>query len=123
VAYVLVVDDDAGTRQWLTEILQGAGHRVITARDGLEAESLARNQAVEVVITDISMPNEEGIGLILAMRRSHPNLKIVVLSGKDPNALVDAILLGAHAAFRKPVISSTVLECISVLSQTHSTKN
>ncbi len=122
-ADVLVVDDDAGTREWLTEILEGAGHRVLSARDGLEAESLARNQAVEVVITDISMPNEEGIGLILAIRRSHPKLKIIVLSGKDPDILMDAILLGAHAAFRKPVISRTVLECISVLAQTQSPKN
>ena len=116
-AQVLVVDDDAATREWLTEILEGAGHRVFTAQDGREARSLAKGQALEVVITDISMPNEEGIGLLMAMKRTYPGLKIIVLSGQDPEALNDAILLGAYAAFRKPVTSKAVLQCLSVLSQ------
>jgi DNA-binding NtrC family response regulator len=119
-AYVLVVEDDAGTREWLTEVLGGAGHQVISAKDGLEAKSVAKGQTLDVVVTDISMPNEEGIGLILAMRRSYPDLKIIVLSGQDPDTLMDAILLGAHAAFRKPVPARTVLECINGLSQTQS---
>jgi DNA-binding NtrC family response regulator len=114
-AQVLVVDDDAATREWLTEILEGAGHRVFTAQDGLQARSLAGEQTLEVVITDISMPNEEGIGLLMAMRRMYPRLKIIVLSGQDPEALADAILLGAYAAFRKPVTSKTVLECLRTL--------
>jgi DNA-binding NtrC family response regulator len=111
------VDDDAGMREWLSEILEAAGHRVFTAADGLEARSVASRQALEVVITDVSMPNEEGLGLILGIRRSHPGLKIIVLSGKDPEALQDAVLLGAYAAFRKPVTSKTILESISALSQ------
>jgi CheY-like chemotaxis protein len=116
----LVVDDNTATREWLTEILVSAGHQVFTAQDGLEAKSLARGLPLEVVITDISMPNEEGIGLLLAMRRSYPGLKVIVLSGKDPELLTDALLLGAHALFRKPVTSSTVLQCLTVLMKSDS---
>ncbi len=60
-ANVLVVEDDSGTREWLAEILAIAGHRVFTAGDGLEAMSLVNRQALDLVITDISMPNEEGL--------------------------------------------------------------
>jgi len=119
-ADILVVDDDSATRSWLTEVLEGAGHRVFTATDGLEAKFLARNQALEAIITDISMPNEEGIGLLLAMRRSNPSLKVIVISGKDPDTLSDAILLGAHAAFRKPVAAKAVLQCLNVLLESRS---
>ncbi|HEX5229923.1 MAG TPA: response regulator [Bryobacteraceae bacterium] len=117
-ARVLVVDDDDGTREWLAEVLEGAGHRVLTARDGLEARALAMNQTLEVVITDISMPNEEGLGLLQALRRTCKELKVVVISGHDADSLHDAILLGAHAALRKPVQAKAILECVKVLSHT-----
>ena len=119
-ALILVVDDDAGMREWLTEIFQGVGHSVFAAQDGLEAKSLAMRQAVDVVISDVSMPNEDGLGLILAIRRAQPKLKIIVLSGNDPDALDDAILLGAHAAFRKPVTAQRILQCVSILLQSNS---
>jgi DNA-binding NtrC family response regulator len=116
-ADILVVDDDSGMREWLTEVLKCAGHRVFAAHDGLEARSIAKTETLDVVITDVSMPNEEGLGLILALKRSHPGLKTVVLSGKDPEALQDAVLLGAYAAFRKPVTAKAILACIGSLSQ------
>jgi DNA-binding NtrC family response regulator len=115
-AQILVVDDDLGMREWFTEVLEGAGHQVVTAQDGVEARSLAGRTAPEILITDVSMPNEEGIGLLMAMRRSHPALKIVVISGKDPETLLDAKLLGANVTLRKPVDMSTVLQCVRGLA-------
>jgi two-component system, chemotaxis family, chemotaxis protein CheY len=115
-ANILVVDDDAGTREWASECLSRAGHRVLTAQDGLEAQSIARTHPIELVITDISMPNEEGFGLILDLRKSHPQIQIVVVSGKDPEVLLDAQLLGAQAALRKPVTRQQLLQCIAELS-------
>ena len=114
-ANVLVVEDDSGMRGWLAEILGIAGHRVFTAADGLEARSLVNRQALDLVITDISMPNEEGLGMIRALRKNYPALKIIALSGKDPGFLLDAKLLGAHAALMKPVTAKIVLKCISDL--------
>jgi len=115
VANILVVEDETGMREWLTEILQGASHQICTARDGVEARSLAQRHALDLVITDISMPNEEGLGMILAMRKAYPKLKIIVISGKDPDILMDAKLLGAHAALRKPVTAKIVLQSVSDL--------
>jgi CheY-like chemotaxis protein len=113
--HILVVDDDPSTREWLSEILEGAGHLVLTAQDGLEARSLAMRSTLNLVITDISMPNEEGLGTIRALRKSSPQLKIIVLSGKDPETLQDARLLGAHAALRKPVPAHLLLQCVNEL--------
>ena len=115
-ANILVVDDDTGIREWLTEILEGAGHQVFTAQDGLEARPLANRHSLDVVITDISMPNEEGLGMIRTMRKAHPDLKIIALSGKDPEILLDAKLLGAHAVLRKPVSAKIVLQSVLDLS-------
>lgn len=114
---ILVVDDEAGMRGWLTEVLEGAGHQVFTAQDGLQARALAKGQALDLVITDVSMPNEEGLGLIRALRKEHPHLQILAISGAfSPDVLTDAKLLGAHTALRKPVTKETVLQCVGNLS-------
>jgi DNA-binding NtrC family response regulator len=112
VARILVVEDEESMREWLTEVLQGAGHEVSGARDGLAAISLAKLQPFDLIFTDISMPNEEGLGMILIMRKAHPELKIIVISGSDPEILMDAKILGAYAALRKPVTSEIVLQCV-----------
>jgi DNA-binding NtrC family response regulator len=114
---ILVVDDEAGMRGLLSEILEGAGHQVFTARDGLEARAIAKRQRLDFVITDISMPNEEGLGLIRAIRKEHSGLKIIATSGGDPEVLIDAKLLGADAALRKPVTAEKLLQCVCDFSQ------
>ncbi len=53
--------------------------------------------------------------MIRALRKNYPALKIIALSGKDPGVLLDAKLLGAHAALMKPVTAKIVLKCISDL--------
>jgi CheY-like chemotaxis protein len=103
-------------REWLIQILQDAGHQVVGARDGLEARSLAKRHALDFVFTDISMPNEDGMGMILAIRKTRPELKIVVISGNDPEILMDAKLLGADATLRKPVTAKRILQCLGDLA-------
>jgi DNA-binding response OmpR family regulator len=113
---VLVVDDEEGMRDWLADILEGCGHRVFTAKDGLEAKRLVAQQALDLMITDISMPNEEGLGIIRALRKTQPGLKIIAMSGAYAEALMDAKLLGANAALAKPFTSEMLLKCIRGLS-------
>jgi CheY-like chemotaxis protein len=110
-------------REWLTRILQGAGHQVFTAQDGLEAKSLAKRHSLDLIVTDISMPNEDGLGMIRAMRKAHPELKIIAISGKDPEILMDAKLLGAQVALRKPVTTKMVLQCVCDQSPLRSSDN
>jgi PAS domain S-box-containing protein len=115
---ILVVDDEAGVRGWLTEVLEGAGHQVFTAQDGLEARALAKGHSIDLVITDISMPNEEGLGMIRALRKAHPELRIIAMSGAfGPDILMDAKILGANAALAKPVTAETVLQCVRDLAR------
>jgi DNA-binding NtrC family response regulator len=115
---ILVVDDEPGMRGWLQEVLEEAGHQVFTAQDGLEARALAKVHAIDLVITDISMPNEEGLGMIRGLRKAHSNVKIIAISGAfGPDILADAKLLGANAALTKPMTAETVLQCVEDLSR------
>jgi two-component system response regulator YesN len=91
---------------------------VFTAQDGLEARSRAKEHDLDLVITDISMPNEEGLGTIRGMRKAHPSVKIIAISGAfGPDVLRDAKILGAAAALSKPMTKETVLQCVHHLSR------
>jgi CheY-like chemotaxis protein len=109
---ILVVDDEEAIRDWLCAILEGFGHLVFTAKDGLEAKRLAARQTLDLMITDISMPNEEGLGIIRALRKTHPGLKIIAMSGSNAEALLDAKLMGAGAVLAKPFTAEIVLKCM-----------
>ena len=69
-ARILVAEDNRDVREWLAEILLGAGHEVTTARDGLEAKRLANHRPFDLIVTDILMPNEDGLGLIRYLQRT-----------------------------------------------------
>jgi DNA-binding response OmpR family regulator len=113
---VLVVDDEPGMLDWLSDVLQECGHRVFTAPDGLKALRLARREPLDLVITDISMPDEDGIGTVCALRKMQPSLNIVAMSGSNADALIDAKLLGASATLTKPFSAEALLKCIRGLA-------
>jgi DNA-binding response OmpR family regulator len=81
VAKILVIDDDPGMRRTVSRILVSAGHEVIEASDGLEGVDLFRRNHPDIVVTDIIMPNKEGIETILDLRRAHPSTLILAISG------------------------------------------
>ena len=115
---ILVVDDEPGIRNWFAEILQGAGYCVFLAQHGREARAKAKEHPVDLVITDLAMPEEEGLEMIQAIRKEHPQLKIIVMSGAfGRNMLKMAELFGARAALTKPLTSEKVLQCVHNLLQ------
>ena len=67
-ASILAVDDSASMRQMVSFTLKGAGYEVIEAADGVEALNIARTKGVNLVITDVNMPNMDGINLIKQLR-------------------------------------------------------
>lgn len=75
---VLAVDDSASIRGLVSYVLEQAGYEVVVAEDGQEALSYARSNSVDLVLTDINMPNLDGIGLIKGLRRL-PHYKFVPL--------------------------------------------
>jgi uncharacterized protein (TIGR03437 family) len=106
---VLVVDRDTAVRIRLSAILKGAGYEVLAARDGKEAEARAQGQAVDLVISDLAMPESESLEMVGSIRKVRPKLKVIAMSGAfGPGALRAADMLGAQAVLRKPVMAETV---------------
>jgi CheY-like chemotaxis protein len=105
--HILVIDDDAVLRRNLRRALERDGHEVTEAADG--AEGLERYAALRValVVTDILMPNREGIETIIELRRRAPELPILAVSGGSLDSdrdgiLASADLLGATRVLPKP---------------------
>lgn len=112
-ATILVVDDEEGIRQLFKEILAGAGYEVVLAGNGSEALKILRGRNVHLVITDILMPETEGIEMIRTVRRSFPGLRTIAVSGAfDGHFLRIARLLGARAALAKPVSPTQLLGAV-----------
>ena len=105
-ATILIVDDDANLRQLLRRILQRAKYDVVEAANGQEALALFRQQPTDLVITDLFMPQQDGLETISALRRLNNHLPIIAISGGGAAAQFDmlraASLLGAARVLMKP---------------------
>jgi DNA-binding NtrC family response regulator len=100
---VLVVDDDAGVRYTLREILETQGLEVAEAADGAEALERFEAAPAQLVITDLRMPRLDGMELLrkLAARSSAPRVVVITAHGSERQA-VEAMKAGAYDYFRKP---------------------
>jgi len=112
---VLVAEDDADLRELLCRMLARGGHGAAHASNGREALKRFHERRFDVVITDMLMPEMDGIELIRALRVVRPGLPIIAISGVDEWAeyLRIAIQLGARAALRKPIAAPQLLAAIS----------
>ncbi len=103
---ILIVDDDEAVRSVIRRALLAAGYRTIEAGDGRQAYRELRRQPVDLVITDIIMPDVEGIELILHLRRDYPGLPILAISGggriSPADYLKSARCCGATNILAKP---------------------
>ena len=105
-ATILLVEDDTELRKLLTKVLEREQFRVLEASNGLEAMQILELQAPDLVITDIIMPDQDGIGTINQLKKNHPEIKIIAISGGGRMLKEDylgiAKMLGAHHTFTKP---------------------
>lgn len=105
-ASVLVVDDEPAVRELLRLVLERDGHTVMEAGNGRKAMRALRDAQVDVVITDIIMPEQEGMETISEIRRLRPEIKIIAMSGGGRRLTMDflpmATRLGADMTFEKP---------------------
>jgi len=102
-ARILVVDDEDLVRSYLRDVLELAGYEVEEAEDGREALDLVRSGKINLLITDLVMPGQEGVETIQQLRREVPGLGIIASSGYGGEFLRMARLLGADAVLPKPV--------------------
>ncbi len=116
---ILVVDDDFFVRDMLERLMRKAGFDVETTEHGADALRLQRLNPVDLVITDILMPEKEGLETITEFRRFFPGVKVIAISGGGrigpASYLKMATLLGADRAFAKPVDTSQLLATVEEL--------
>ena len=109
-----MVDDVAPLRRLLSVILAEAGYEVIEASDGDEAVEAVRQRAPCLVITDLVMPQKEGLETIAEVRRLAPHAKIIAISGAFGGRFLNiASHLGADATLAKPISADVLLQTVS----------
>ena len=118
---ILLVDDNAGLLKMQAEFLRSAGYVVTTAANGKEALRLTQEQAFDLVVTDLVMPEKEGIETIIELRRKIPAMKIIAMSGGGRGDAKDYLIvaqkLGAAKTLAKPFSGKELVEAVaSVLS-------
>lgn len=103
-ATILIIDDEESIRILLRSALEAAGYEVTEAVNGRQGLELYRQKPADLVITDILMPELNGLDMLLELTREFLNAKVVAISGAggEKNVLDVAKLLGARQTFRKP---------------------
>jgi DNA-binding NtrC family response regulator len=116
-ASILVIDDDAAVSRTLSLILTRAGYNVGMAASGRKAFELLANERFDLVLTDIIMPELDGIEAIRRIRDEYPDLRVIAMSGGGQIDKADflhmAEVLGADRVIEKPVRSDRLLELVS----------
>ena len=117
---ILIVDDNIELLHSLKRVLELAGYAVDVASNGREAFSKQRRQPAEVLVTDIVMPEWDGLETIASFRAAFPDTRIVAMSGREHTHLRNDYLPVAQAAgadriLRKPFAPETLLEALKSL--------
>ena len=116
-ARILVIDDDDDTRRMLCEVLTRAGHEAIGAADGRAGVASYRESRADVVITDIFMPESDGLETIREIRHECSRARIIAISGGGRQSNFDylpsALMLGACRAMDKPFSPAELLQAVT----------
>jgi CheY-like chemotaxis protein len=114
---ILVIDDDILVRRTISRILEDAGYEVALAEDGARGVAKFRSDRPDLVITDLIMPDQEGIETIIEMLREDPAARIVAVSGGGRLGSMDFLAvaqkLGASEILRKPFEPAELLGCVA----------
>lgn len=114
---ILVADDEDSIRSLLEHFLKGAGHSVIAVSNAREACEAMTKQTFDLVITDVLMPDGDGLDLITELKKTQPRARILAMSGggrylEGSDYLKLAKGLGAHSAMMKPFTWQQLQEAI-----------
>ena len=117
---ILVIDDESALREILSQVLTDAGYRVVCAENGKEASRALATSAFDVVLTDVIMPEKDGMQVISEVRKKFPEVRIIAMSGgghvSRDQYLKIAKGLGAHAILEKPFANQKLLDTIQEVS-------
>ena len=109
---ILVIDDDPDIRELLAQTFTQAGHETVLASDGREGVRLNRARPADLVITDLFMPNQEGLETIIQLRKEFPRIPVIAMSGKHTATAMLSVAeqLGAVAVLEKPFLPDQLLQ-------------
>lgn len=113
---ILLIDDDPLVLSTLSTVLKRANHAVIVAGDGAEGMAKLKRQPIDVVITDLLMPNKDGLETIMELGKTSPTTKVIAMSGGGKLQYADYLSvakhLGAFRTLQKPFTPTVILEAV-----------
>lgn len=120
---LVIIDDDRLIRETLLNYLDGEDCDAVVAADGNEGMRLVGEHQPDVVVTDILMPNKEGMETITDLKKEHPDVRIIAISGQNwsgfSSYLDMASRLGADAVLSKPFTRKEFLATLNEFAPTH----
>ena len=117
--HILIIDDDEQMRLLLQRLLVDNGYQVRCAANGHEGTKMVREELPDLIITDILMPEKDGLATIIEVKKEFPQVKMVAISGGgrlEAQGYLDlAQKFGVHKIFTKPFKMNDLLETVSKL--------
>ena len=114
-AKIIVVEDDIHILELLTRVLNKNGHEVLAAYSGLDGLRQATIHQTDILITDLQMPEMDGLQLIAEIKLKFPDAKIIAMSGNKKEYLDTAKTLGAAITLSKPFQNKALIEAVDSL--------
>jgi CheY-like chemotaxis protein len=115
-SYILVIDDESSIRELLSDVFSGAGYEVGVAESGLQGIRMVSARKPDLVVTDILMPDKEGLETILELKRASPDLPIFAMSGGSLGGPIDVLGMarrfGAIRVYAKPFDPFDMLQAV-----------
>lgn len=119
---ILIIEDDPSVQKFLQRALERAGYDVLLAPNGREASKIIQTNVPQLIITDLFMPEKDGIEVLIDIRKSGSDTQVIAISGggavNDVAVLHQARLLGAKHVFPKPLDLDALLDAIKSLLAT-----
>jgi len=111
---ILLVDDDERLCKAVSKVLTAEGHRVVCAGSGAEGMDLLQGQPIALVVSDLFLPDLDGIALLKAVRAAQPEVEVVMITGHGSvEKAVEAMRLGAYDFIEKPIDSTGLLKTVA----------
>jgi len=117
---VLVVDDDEAVRDFVDHVLRDAGYRTMVAGSGPDAIELAAKEPIDLLLTDVNMPQMTGDELARRLRHDEPSLKVLYLTGFSDQLFREKTTLWQDEAYlEKPCTIAGLLEAVALITLGH----
>ncbi|MBI3019061.1 MAG: sigma-54-dependent Fis family transcriptional regulator [Deltaproteobacteria bacterium] len=122
--HILIIDDEANIRKVLKALLEQEGIQVSEAKDGVEALSLLKKDSFQTIITDLRMPNLDGMGFLEASLKHYPDIPIIIVTAHGTvDSAVSALKMGAFDYISKPFDKTEMIQVIKKALNTYQSKS